>query len=111
MAIQFCGGEGYAGHADDGRKRGLWDLFYFRQLLLCNDIFCLVFHPGDEGYVANLHSEIDAYANENGLGLSLERMDELFGVADFKDVEDVGVAGQHGTTEKAHEMRIEAVEK
>jgi hypothetical protein len=27
-------------------------------------------------------------------GISLERMDELFGVADFKDVEDVGVAAQ-----------------
>lgn len=29
-------------------------------------------------------------------GISLERMDELFGVADFKDVEDVGYAAQHG---------------
>jgi hypothetical protein len=29
-------------------------------------------------------------------GVSLERMDELFGTADFADIEDVGVAGQTG---------------
>jgi len=28
-------------------------------------------------------------------GLTLERMDELFGVADFSGIEDVGLAGQH----------------
>jgi len=28
-------------------------------------------------------------------GISLERMDELFGVADFRQVEDVGLAAQH----------------
>ena len=28
-------------------------------------------------------------------GISLERMDELFGVADFSNVEDVGLAAQH----------------
>lgn len=33
-------------------------------------------------------------------GISLERMDELFGVADFKGVEDVGLAAQHAGTEK-----------
>ena len=44
-------------------------------------------------------------------GLSLERMDELFGVADFKDVEDVGVAAQHAREEKAHEVQVETVER
>ena len=29
-------------------------------------------------------------------GVSLERMDELFGTADFGDIEDVGVAAQTG---------------
>jgi sugar porter (SP) family MFS transporter len=32
-------------------------------------------------------------------GLSLERMDELFGTADFSKVEDVGVAAQHARVE------------
>lgn len=34
-------------------------------------------------------------------GISLERMDELFGVANFGDIEDVGVAAQTGHLEKA----------
>jgi hypothetical protein len=29
-------------------------------------------------------------------GISLERMDELFGTASFGGIEDVGVAAQHG---------------
>ncbi|KAI7555106.1 hypothetical protein KC331_g58 [Hortaea werneckii] len=36
-------------------------------------------------------------------GVSLERMDELFGVASFGDIEDVGVAAQHGDVGKAVE--------
>ncbi|KAI9706781.1 MAG: hypothetical protein M1820_004752 [Bogoriella megaspora] len=36
-------------------------------------------------------------------GISLERMDELFGVADFKDVEDVGVAAQHAVEAEIEE--------
>ena len=44
-------------------------------------------------------------------GLSLERMDELFGAAEFKDVEDVGVAAQHAGEEKNEEVRIESVER
>ena len=44
-------------------------------------------------------------------GLSLERMDELFGVADFKDVEDVGVAAQHAREEKVENVHIETVER
>ncbi|KAI7158024.1 general substrate transporter [Hortaea werneckii] len=36
-------------------------------------------------------------------GVSLERMDELFGVASFGDIEDVGVAAQHGGVGKAVE--------
>lgn len=36
-------------------------------------------------------------------GVSLERMDELFGVASFGDIEDVGMAAQHGGLGKAVE--------
>ncbi|MCJ1417439.1 hypothetical protein MMC32_003783 [Xylographa parallela] len=43
-------------------------------------------------------------------GVSLERMDELFGVADFKNIEDVGVAAQHAEQEKAHEIQIERLD-
>ncbi|TKA82549.1 hypothetical protein B0A55_02285 [Friedmanniomyces simplex] len=43
-------------------------------------------------------------------GVSLERMDELFGVADFGGIEDVGVAGQTGVLEKGvGEVRVERV--
>lgn len=41
-------------------------------------------------------------------GISLERMDELFGVANFGDIEDVGEAARHGT-EKTEELRVESV--
>lgn len=34
-------------------------------------------------------------------GISLERMDELFGTASFQGIEDVGVAAQTGHIEKA----------
>ena len=37
-------------------------------------------------------------------------MDELFGVADFKNIEDVGVAAQHAEQEKAHEIQIERLD-
>lgn len=43
-------------------------------------------------------------------GISLERMDELFGVANFGDIEDVGVAAQHGVAEKTEDVRVERVE-
>lgn len=43
-------------------------------------------------------------------GISLERMDELFGVANFSDIEDVGVAGQTGHLGKAAD-NVEHVEK
>ena len=36
-------------------------------------------------------------------GVSLERMDELFGVASFGDIEDVGMAAHHGGFGKAVE--------
>jgi MFS family permease len=42
-------------------------------------------------------------------GISLERMDELFGVADFRDVEDVGLAAQHALS-KGRDVQIETVE-
>ena len=44
-------------------------------------------------------------------GLSLERMDELFGAADFKDVEDVGAAAVHAREEKMQDLQIETVER
>ena len=37
-------------------------------------------------------------------------MDELFGVANFGDIEDVGVAAQHGISEKTEAMQVERVE-
>ncbi len=37
-------------------------------------------------------------------GLSLERMDELFGVANFSDIEDVGKAAE---AEKSGDRQIE----
>ena len=43
-------------------------------------------------------------------GVSLERMDELFGVADFKNIEDVGIAAQHAEQEKAQEIQIERLD-
>ena len=43
-------------------------------------------------------------------GISLERMDELFGVANFGDIEDVGVAAQHGISEKGEAMQVERVD-
>ena len=42
-------------------------------------------------------------------GISLERMDELFGVANFGDIEDVGVAAQTGHLGKGG-MEVERVE-
>ena len=44
-------------------------------------------------------------------GLSLERMDELFGAADFKDVEDVGAAAIHAREGKTQSVEIETVER
>lgn len=42
------------------------------------------------------------------LQISLERMDELFGVADFHGLEDVGLAAQHGAgLEKSQVERVE----
>lgn len=38
-------------------------------------------------------------------------MDEIFGIADFKDVEDVGVAAQHAHADKAADIQIETVER
>ncbi|KAF2103767.1 MFS transporter [Rhizodiscina lignyota] len=37
-----------------------------------------------------------AYFVPETKGMSLERMDELFGVANFSDIEDIGLASQHG---------------
>lgn len=36
--------------------------------------------------------------------VSLERMDEVFGVADFSKVEDVGVAAKRGETEASDQV-------
>ncbi|KAK5163353.1 uncharacterized protein LTR77_010726 [Saxophila tyrrhenica] len=40
-------------------------------------------------------------------GISLERMDELFGVANFGDIEDIGAAGRHtkGGVDEVEEMK------
>jgi sugar porter (SP) family MFS transporter len=42
-------------------------------------------------------------------GLSLERMDELFGTADFSKVEDVGIAAQHARDDEKHMTEEERV--
>jgi sugar porter (SP) family MFS transporter len=42
-------------------------------------------------------------------GISLERMDQLFGAADFKDVEELGAAAQHAHDTK--DVQIEEVER
>ncbi|KAK4500602.1 hypothetical protein PRZ48_008791 [Zasmidium cellare] len=42
-------------------------------------------------------------------GISLERMDELFGGVDFGDIEDVGRAAQTGIVEKGESVRVEKV--
>ena len=43
-------------------------------------------------------------------GISLERMDELFGTANFGDIEDVGVAAKTGHLEKVHDLEVDRVE-
>lgn len=43
-------------------------------------------------------------------GISLERMDELFGTANFGDIEDVGVAAHTGQLEKVGGEEVERVE-
>lgn len=43
-------------------------------------------------------------------GITLERMDELFGVANFHGIEDVGVAAQEGRLEKK-DLVVEKIER
>ena len=40
-------------------------------------------------------------------GVSLERMDEIFGTTNFSGIEDVGVAARQGDLEKAAGMHVE----
>lgn len=40
-------------------------------------------------------------------GVSLERMDEIFGTTNFSGVEDLGVAAHHGSLEKSADVHVE----
>ena len=44
-------------------------------------------------------------------GVSLERMDELFGSGVLQDAEDVGIAAQHAADEKREDIQVETIER
>ena len=88
---------------------GYGTYFIFGSFCFAMIIFVWFFIPETKGK----HQETirGSLTNKFCSGVSLERMDELFGVADFKDVEDVGTAAQHAMEDKAHDIQIETVQR
>ena len=89
---------------------GYGTYFIFGSFCFAMIVFVWFFIPETKGAYWEMDKRISRDADGYEPGVSLERMDELFGGADFKDIEDVGVAAQHATTDKAHDIQIETAE-
>lgn len=92
------------GHASDAIRDSLRGVFHLRKLQSHNGNTCLV-DSRDKG---SKYKDFFWLPIANRTKISLERMDELFGVADFSNIEDVGVAAKQARN-KEDALEVEHV--
>lgn len=91
MVVQLCSHKSYTRDAAQCGKERIWNVLLLRVAMLHDGYHCIFCSRNQRRKSMCVQPSISSNLSQ----ISLERMDELFGTANFSGIEDVGLATIH----------------